>query len=48
MQSQGQIVFSNLKSNISVAIKETCTNEDEIIYKIVANRAWVNRKALKK
>jgi hypothetical protein len=34
MQSQEQILFSNLKSNISVAIKETCTSEDEIINKI--------------
>jgi len=34
MQSQEQMVFSNLKPNISVAIKETCASEDEVIYKI--------------
>jgi len=34
VQSEEQILFRNLKPNISVAIKETCTSGDEIIYKI--------------
>jgi hypothetical protein len=42
MQTQGQILFSNLKPNISVAIKETCTSEDEIIYKIADEVEHIN------
>jgi len=34
MQSEEQILFNNLKPNISVAIKETCTSQDEIVYQI--------------
>jgi len=42
MQSQNQIIFSNLKPNISVAIKETCTSDDEIIYKIADQVEQIN------
>jgi hypothetical protein len=42
MQSKEQIVFSNLKPNISVAIKESCTTEDEIIYKIADQVEHIN------
>ncbi len=34
MQSQKQITFSNLKPNISDAIKESCPTSDAVIYKI--------------
>jgi len=34
MQSQEKMVFNNLKPNISVAIKEICTAEDEVIFQI--------------
>jgi hypothetical protein len=42
MQSQDQIVINNLKSNISIAIKETCTTEDEVIYKIADQVDHIN------
>lgn len=42
MQSKEQMVFKNLKPNISVAIKESCTTEDEVVYKIADQVEHIN------
>jgi hypothetical protein len=42
MQSEERVLFNNLKPNISVAIKETCTSDDEVIYKIADQVEKIN------
>jgi hypothetical protein len=42
MPSQEKILFSNLKPNISVAIKETCSANDEIIFQIANQVEHIN------
>ncbi len=46
MQSKKQIVFSNLRPNISVAIKESCTTEDEVVFKIANQVEQINTESV--